>query len=176
MLSTSARDPFSTPCEKAIPEPYYPVITSSQFNSHHKYPVLVVSIGIQLQVSVTVGQAMHRLVLPSRGAPTYRPHLINSGRTHFPGSCPASAKQYAATRPRLNREVKHARLNLCPQGSWAHRPLHTCTLRGRPVSRPSYLPKKAGAYQSNPARAAPSLTSIKLQLMYTTQNAHTMPT
>ena len=31
------------------------------------------------------------------------PH--STGWTHFPGSCPASAKQYAATRPRLNREV-----------------------------------------------------------------------
>ena len=126
MLSTSARDPFSTPCEKAIPEPYYPVIitikTSSPSSSHHKYPVLVVSIGIQLQVSVTVGQAIDRCVLPCRGAPTYPPRSLNSGRTHFLGSCPASAKQYAATRPRLNREVKHAGLNLCPQGSWAIAP------------------------------------------------------
>ena len=87
--------------------------------SHHKYPVLVLSIGIQLQVSVTVGQAIDRCFLPCRGAPTYPPRSINSSRTHFPGSCPASAKQYAATRPRLNREVKHAGLNLCPQGSWA---------------------------------------------------------
>ena len=126
MLSTSARDPFSTPCEKAIPEPYYPVIitikSSSPSSSHHKYPVLVVSIGIQLQVSVTVGQAIDRCFLPCRGAPTYPPRSINSGRTHFPGSCPASAKQYAATRPRLNREAKHAGLNLCPQGSWAIAP------------------------------------------------------
>jgi len=126
VLSTSARDPFSTPCEKAIPEPYYPVIitikSSSPSSSHHKYPVLVVSIGIQLQVSVTVGQAIDRCFLPCRGAPTYPPRSIDSGRTHFPGSCPASAKQYAATRPRLNREVKHAGLNLCPQGSWAISP------------------------------------------------------
>ena len=139
MLSTSARDPFSTPCEKAIPEPYYPVIitikSSSPSNSHHKYPVLVVSIGIQLQVSVTVGQAMHRLVLPCRGAPTYPPCSINSGRTHFPGSCPASAKQYTATRPRLNREVKHAGLNLCPQGSWAIAPgtLHVAWATGEQI-------------------------------------------
>ena len=49
-------------------------------------------------------------------------------------------------------------------------------LRTRLVSRPSYLLKKVGAYQSNLARAAQSLTSIKLQLMHTTQNAHTMPT
>ena len=49
-------------------------------------------------------------------------------------------------------------------------------LHTRPVSRPSYLLKKVGAYQSNPARVAQSLTSIKLRLMYTTQNAHTMPT
>ena len=129
MLSTSARDPFSTPCEKAIPEPYYPFLLSiSHHNpllitiSHLKYPVLVVSIGIQLQVSITVGQAIDRCFLPCRGAPTYPPRLINFGRTHFPGSCPASAKQYGATRHRLNRGVKHAVLNLCPQGSWAISP------------------------------------------------------
>ena len=136
MLSTSARDPFSTPYEKAIPEPYYPSVNtfqiSSPSNSHHKYPVLVVSIWIQLQVSVTVGQAINRCFLPCRGAPTYPPRSINSDRTHFPGSCLASAKQYAATRPRLNREVKHAGLNLCPQGSWAISPgtLARC-VRGR---------------------------------------------
>ena len=77
-----------------------------------QHPVLVVSIGIQLRVSITVGQAIDRCFLPCRGAPTYPPRSLNSGRTHFPGSCPASAKQYAATRPRLNREVKHAGLNL----------------------------------------------------------------
>src|SRR3989337_2009403 len=63
---------------------------------HLKYPILVVSIGIQLQVSVTVGQAIDRCFLPCRGAPTYPPRSLNSGRTHFTGSCPASAKQYAA--------------------------------------------------------------------------------
>ena len=101
MLSTSARDPFSTPCEKAILEPYNPVIITIQFsspsNSHHKYPVLVVSIGIQLRVSVTVGQAIDKCFLPCTGAPTYPPCLINSGRTHFPGSCLASAKDPFST-------------------------------------------------------------------------------
>ena len=68
------------------------------------------------------------------------------------------------------------RTKLMPPGVMGHLPGNSCTLRTRPVSRPSYLPRKAGAYQSNPARAAPSLTSIKLRLMHTTQNAHTMPT
>src|SRR3989337_842608 len=53
--------------------------------SHHKYPVLVVSIGIQLRASITEDPAIHRLVLPYRGAPTYPPHSLNSGRTHFLG-------------------------------------------------------------------------------------------
>ena len=63
-----------------------------------------------------------------------------------------------------------------PPGVMGHRPGNSCMLRGRPVSRPSYLLKKACAYQSNPARVARSLTSIKLRLMHMTQNAHTMPT
>ena len=62
-----------------------------------------------------------------------------------------------------------------PPRVMGHRPGNSYMLRGRPVSRPSYLLKKVGAYQSNPARAAQSLTSIKLRLMHTTQNAHTMP-
>jgi hypothetical protein len=64
-----------------------------------KCQVLVVSIGIQLRVSVTVGHAIDRLFLPCRGAPTYPPRSLNSGRTYFSGSCPASAKQHATTRP-----------------------------------------------------------------------------
>ena len=63
-----------------------------------------------------------------------------------------------------------------PPGVMGHLPGNSCTLRMRPVSRPSYLLEKVGAYQSNPAHATQSLTSIKLRLMYTTQNAHTMPT
>ena len=45
-----------------------------------QYPVLVVSIGIQLQVSVTVGQAIDGCFLPCRGAPTYPPRSINSSQ------------------------------------------------------------------------------------------------
>ena len=118
MLSTSARDPFSTPCEKAILEPYYPSVNtfriSSPSSSNHKHPILVVSIGIQLQVFVTIGLDIDRCFLPCRGAPTYPPRLINFDRTHFPGSCPASAKQYAATRPRLNRERPSRRTKPMP--------------------------------------------------------------
>src|SRR3989337_192919 len=66
---------------------------------HFKSPVLVVLIGIQLRVSVTVGQAIDRCFLPCRGAPTYPPRSLNSGRTHFPGSCLASTKRYTATLP-----------------------------------------------------------------------------
>ena len=57
-----------------------------------------------------------------------------------------------------------------------HLPENSCMLRTRPVSIPSYLLKKVGAYQSNQARATQSLTSIKIRLMHTTQNTHTMPT
>ena len=79
VLSTSARDPFSTPCEKAIPEPYYPFLITI---SHLKYLILVVSIGIQLQVSVTVGQAIDRCFLPCRGDQlTHHARLTPAGHT-----------------------------------------------------------------------------------------------
>ena len=48
------------------------------------------------------------------------------------------------------------------KGSWANRPLESCTLRGRPVSRPGNLLKRQVLTQSNPARAAQSLTSVEL--------------
>ena len=137
MLSTSARDPFSTPCEKAIPEPYYPVIitikSSSPSSSHHKYPVLVVSIGIQLQVSVTVGQAIDRCFLPCRGAPTYPPRSLNSGRTHWLG--PARPRLNNTTQPdrKPPERIEHAGLILCPRGSGPS-PRTLRTLRGRSVA------------------------------------------
>src|SRR3989337_2277100 len=131
MLSTSPRDPFSTTCEKAIPEPYShqprPEIPSRLptrsnpraivFRSHHKYPVLVVSIGIQLRVSFTVGPAIDRNVLPCRGAPTYPPCSLNSGRIHSTGACPASAKRYTATLHTAQQRGPR-RTNLCARGSW----------------------------------------------------------
>ena len=45
-------------------------------------------------------------------------------------------------------------------GVWAHRPLHTCTLRTRPEADLAYQ-----AFQSNPARATLSLTSRRLRLI-----------
>ena len=138
MLSTSARDPFSIPCEKAIPEPYYPVLISI---SHLKYPVLVVSIGIQLQVSVTVGQAIDRCFLPCMGAPTYPPCSINFGRTHFPGPCLASAKH--TPQPDLGLiERSTRRTKPMPPGLMGHLPGNSCMLRGQPMSRPRYLLQK----------------------------------
>ena len=143
--------------------------------SHLKYPVLVVSIGIQLQVSVTVGQAIDRCFLPYRGAPTYPPRSINSGRTHFLGH--ARPRPNNTPQPDLGLLERSARQTKpMPRGVMGHRFGNSFTLRTRPVSRPSYLLKKGRCFQSNPARATQSLTSIKLWLMYTTQNAHTMPT
>ena len=156
MLSTSARDPFSIPCEKAIPGPYYPIIITFQFsspsNSHHKYPVLVVSSRIQLQVSVTVGQAIDRCFLPCRGAPTYPPRSINSGRTHFPGS--SRPRSNNTPQPNLGLIERPARRTKpMPPGVMGHLPGNSCTLRGWPVSRPSYLLQQGRCLRSPTRRA-----------------------
>src|SRR3989337_1227659 len=131
MLSTSPRDPFSTPCEKVIPEPYshqprpeipsrLPARSNSRAivsRSHHKYPVLVVSIGIQLRVSFTVGPAIDSSVLPCRGAPTYPPHSLNSGWTRFLGHARPRPNDTLQPYLQLSREVPVG-LILCARGSW----------------------------------------------------------
>ena len=61
-----------------------------------------------------------------------------------------------------------------PPGVMVHRPGNSCLLRGRPEADLTFLIQEQ-AFQSNPAHAAQSLMSIKLRLMYTMQNAHTMP-
>ena len=63
MLTNTARDPFSTPCEKAIPESYYPFLVSM---SHLKYLVLVVSIGVRCRDTMA-GFTIFSLVLDLRG-------------------------------------------------------------------------------------------------------------
>ena len=144
--------------------------------SHLKYPVLVVSIGIQLQVSVTVGQAIDRCFLPCRGAPTYPPRSINSGRTHFLGS--SRPRPNDTPQPDLGLLERSARRTKpMPPGVMGHRPGNSCTLRGRPVSRPSYLLQKGRCLRSPTRRASLSRGRLlKLRLMHMTQNAHTMPT
>ena len=157
MLSTSARDPFSTPCEKAIPEPYYPIIisikSSSPSSSHHKYPVVVVSIGIQLRVSVTVGQAIDRCFLPCRGAPTYPPaRLTPVGHTFLGHARPRPNNTPQPDLGLIERSTR--RTKPMPPGVMGHLPRNSCTLRGRPVSRPNYLLKKGRCLRS-PTRRTP---------------------
>src|ERR671911_1879980 len=43
--------------------------------------------------------------LPCKGAPHNPTRSIPFGRTHFPGSCPASKDQHVAALPRHNREA-----------------------------------------------------------------------
>ena len=58
-------------------------------------------------------------------------------------------------------------------GVWAHLPLRSCTLRGRPVSRPGNLHYKGGCFtRSNPVRVAKSLTSIQASADTTMSRAH----
>ena len=63
-----------------------------------------------------------------QGCTTLPNTLEHSGRTHFPGSCPASEDQHVAALPRLSREVPAVYILSAP-GSWAHRPLHSGSLR-----------------------------------------------
>ena len=77
-----------------------------------------------------------------QGCTTLPNALDHSGRTHFPGSCPASEDQHVAALPRLSREVP-AGLHPKHSGDWAHRPLYSRSLHaGR--SRPPPLGHRPG--------------------------------
>src|SRR3954462_834876 len=98
--------------------------------------------------------------------------------THHARLTPVGHTFLGHARPRPNNtpqpdlgliERSARRTKPMPPGVMGHLPGNSCMLRTRPVSRPSYLPKKAGAYESNPARATKSLTSINLRLMHMTQ-------
>ena len=118
-----------------------------------QHPVLVVSIGIQLRVSVTVGQAIDRCFLPCRGAPTYPPCSINSGRQTFLGH--AQHRPNNTPQPDLGLIERPAhRTKPMPLGAMGHLPGNSCMLRGRPVSRPSYLLQQGRRLRS-PTRRAP---------------------
>jgi hypothetical protein len=112
--------------------------------------------------------------LPCRGAPTYPTRSINSGRTHFLGSCPASADRHVVALPRFNGEASTPVYTLSAQGSWAHRPLHSCALHGRlgPDLAPVYTRRLS---RSTRACAAQSLTSEELRLTHTTPSTHIIP-
>src|SRR3989337_1527606 len=169
MLSTSPRDPFSTPCEKVIPEPYShqprPEIPSrlpARSNpraivsrSHHKYPVLVVSIRIQLRVSFTVGPAIDRSVLPCRGAPTYPPRSLNSGRTHFLGHTRPRPNDTPQPYLQLSREVPVGLTYA--HGGLGHRPSPSGSLRAGRVQAP---PLQDGAGPARPRCCTGSLTEL----------------
>ncbi|KRY03684.1 hypothetical protein T12_10847 [Trichinella patagoniensis] len=61
---------------------------------------------VQLQVVLLPKITAIRIdKLPCRGAPHNPTRSIPFGRTHFPGSCPASEDQHVAALPRHNREV-----------------------------------------------------------------------
>ena len=76
-----------------------------------------------------------------------RPRKINTSQPHL-GTTERSARQSKSYGARV----------------WAHRPLHNCMLRGRPEADLASLIQEQ-AFQSNPARAAQSLTSRRLRLI-----------
>ena len=93
VVTSAPRDPSSTPCEKAIPEPHIQVSIRSCIRLGYKSerPLLWTRLLIDN--------------LPCRGAPCFPTRLIPFGRTHFPGSCPAAEDQHVAAPPRQNREA-----------------------------------------------------------------------
>ena len=106
----------------------------------HKVKVQLRVVLLERDTAIRIDQ------LPCRGAPHNTTRSIPFGRTHFPGSCPASEDQhviaYLGTTERLAR-----RYESYGAGVWAHRPLHTCTLRGRPeaelaplIQEQAYIP------------------------------------
>src|SRR3954463_9948657 len=103
--------------------------------------------------------------LPCRGAPHNPTRLIPFGRTHFPGSCPASEDQHVAAPPRHNREVSTLVYILWRRGLGPSPIAHLHVARAA-ESRPSNLQYNGShVTRSNLVRAAQSLTSRRLRLI-----------
>ena len=114
------KDPSSTPCEKAIPEPHI----------HHMSQV---SISSYIRSGYKSKRPLpwtrySNVYLPCTGAPCFPTRLITLAGHTFLGQCPASEDQHIAGLPRLSREVPTG-LHPKHSGVWAHRSLHTGSLR-----------------------------------------------
>ena len=104
-------------------------------------------------------------------------HITQHARSHLAGHTflgHARPRKINTSQPYLGTTERSARRSKSyGAGVWAHRPLHTCTLRTQPVSRPSNLHYKGSCItRSNPARAAQSLTSKRASADTTTPVAH----
>ena len=87
------RDPSSTPCKKAIPEPHIQVSIHSCIRSGYK------------SERPLPWTRYSNICLPCRGAPRFPTHLITLAGHTFLGQCPSSKDQHVVALPRLSREV-----------------------------------------------------------------------
>ena len=132
-----------------------------------KYPVLVV-----IRSRYNSGSSFYRgtRLFEWINFPAGVHHITQHARSHLAGHTflgHARPRKINTSQPHLGTTERSARrYKSYGAGVWAHRPLHTCTLRTRPASRPSNLHYKGShVTQSNPARAAQSLTSRRLRLI-----------
>ena len=108
------RDPSSTPCEKAIPEPHIQVSICSCIRSGYKSEnVHYRGHGIQIYIF-----------------PAGVHHVTQHARSLWPdtpfwGQCPASEDQHVVVLPRLSREVP---AGLHPKHSWVLGPFPAALL------------------------------------------------
>ena len=122
------RDPSSTPCEKAISEPHI----------HHISQVSIFCCNRSGYKSERPLPWTRLLIdnLPYRGAPCFPTRLITLAGHTFLSQCPASEDQHVTALPRLSTEIP-AGLHPKHSGVWAHRPLHSRSLRAGLVQAPS---------------------------------------
>ena len=116
------RDPSSTPCEKAIPEPHIQVFVRSCIRSGYKSERPLPWTRLLIDN------------LPCMGAPRFPTCLIILAGHTLLGQCPASEDQHIVALPRLSREVP-AGLHPKHSGVWAHdrcTPDHCTQGRSRP--------------------------------------------
>ena len=119
---------------------------------------------VQLRVILLPRDATIRIdKLPCRGH-----HISQHARSPLAGHTflgHAQPRKINTSQPYLGTIERSARRSKSyGAGVWAHRPLHTCTLRTRPEADLAPL-IQVQAFQSNPARAAQSLTSRRLRLI-----------
>ena len=140
-----------------------------------KYPVLVV-----IMSRYNSGSSFYRgtRLFERINFPAGVHHITQQARSHLAGHTflgHARPRKINTSRPHLGTTERSAhRSKSYGAGVWAHRPLHTCTLRTRPVSRPSLPYTRAGVpVQPSTRRSVADVTKASADT--TTSSAHNCP-
>ena len=104
-------------------------------------------------------------------------HITQHARSHLAGHTflgHARPRKINASQPHLSTTEQSARRsNPKRAGVWAHRPMHTCTLRTRPrADLATHTITAVTSKRSNTARATQSLTSRRLRLIPRRRDTH----